>query len=176
MLLALLLAVMLAGCAVAVPEEDRAAGTAGGLPDPPAGGEFPAAGGRASDPGPFPEAQSTPEATLRHAALLAGNWTSANAPDRFRRLADLSAGDARAEFERIAAGARSDVEQATRARATVEAVAMRSDGAVRHAIAVTRHRFASPELPALAHEYKVTLATLERRAGRWVIVEWSPQP
>jgi hypothetical protein len=122
----------------------------------------------------YPEAEGTPAATLRRVALLAGNWTSADAPAVFGQLTLLSTGEARADFEEIAATAGATVKH-TDAHATVEAVTVRGAGDSRSAIVVTRTWYTNRELANLPPEYNVTLATVERRGGRWVIVTWRPQ-
>jgi hypothetical protein len=173
LLLASLLALPAAGCGVSDPYDqrepthaDRPAATA----EPP----------RAEpEPTSFPGAAATPQETLRHAAQLAGNWTSANASERYRRLSALSVDPARAEFERVAAGARTDVLQTradSRSTATVMGVIVRGSGGVRRGIVVTRERMETPELQHLPAEYRMTLATVERWGEAWVISSWAPKP
>ena len=106
-----------------------------------------------------------------------GNWTSATAPARLRRIAALSVGQAHAELSQAAAQALIDGQQGgARSRATVEAARVRGTGERRVALVVTRERVAAPDLPSAGWRYRVTTATLERRPDGWVISRWAPQP
>lgn len=181
-----LLSVALAGCGIENPYDEkpdddrtRTAPRVDALPPAPPDGELPGVSTAGPEPDRYRGAGTTPQATLRRAATLAGNWTSESAPTAYRALAALSTGDARAAFEQIAAGARADVQQAgaeARASATVEAVVVRGSGTLRHSIVVTHERVVSARLPDLPAEYRVTLATVRRRGDAWVIANWAPQP
>jgi hypothetical protein len=188
---ALVAALAAAGCAPDDPyQQDRtqprsaapenlSEGTHAPLPEPPADGELP---GRVpaelvDEPTRFPEAGHTPTATLQLAARLYGNWTSATVGERLRRIAALSVGQAHAELRQAAAQAGIDRQQrGARARGAVEALDVRDDGSRRRALIVTRELLRAPGLPAEGWRYRVTLATVERRADRWVISKWEPQP
>jgi hypothetical protein len=149
------------------------------LPDAPADGELP---GRipaefVDEPTRFPEAGQTPQATLQLAARLYGNWSSANARARLRRIAALSVGQAHAELRQAAAQAQVDrQQQGARARASVEAIDIHDQGARRRGLIVTRERLRARDLPAQGWRYHVTLATVDQRPDGWVISRWEPQP
>jgi hypothetical protein len=146
---------------------------------PPESGELPGRAPREllDEPTKFPEAGQTPRATLELAARLYGNWTSATAGRRLRRIAALSVGQAHAELRQAAAQAGVDRQQRdARSSATVEAISVRGRGARRRALVVTRERIVAPDLPVEDRRYRVTVALLERRADGWVISRWAPQP
>lgn len=173
---------------------DKAPTTApngGGLPERPASGEFPeeAPSDEASDDSPpqkapsgrrlAPAAGKTPEQTLRRAAMLYGNWTSATAPTELRKLETISRGRAREDFAQIATQARTDFQQTeagARSVAKVKTVAVRGAGKVRRATIVTRVKVSGEELGDTDAEYEVTEATVKRIPDGWVITRWSPQP
>jgi len=168
------------GCAIEDPYErrDREAAEAAALSEPPSGGDVredaPLA---APEPATFPDAGPTPEDTLTRAARLSGNWTSATAPTVFGRLVGLSAENARAQFELIAeqAEAEAQLRADSGSRARVEAVVVHGTGDRRRGLAVTRERMTVPDAAALPEEYRVTVATLERRGAAWVITDWEPK-
>jgi hypothetical protein len=149
------------------------------LPDPPASGELP---GRVppelrDEPTSFPEAGETPEQTLTLGARLYGNWTSATAAERFRAIAALSVGQARAELRQAAAQSGTDPQQqGLRSQASVETIDVDAAGAQRRALIVTRHNVDGPGLPDAGWRYQVTAARLEQRGLKWVISRWVPQP
>jgi len=153
---------------------------AGGQPSgAPEAGELPGRAPRAllDEPTEFPEAGEIPRATLALAARLNGNWTSASAPRRLRRMAALSVGQAHAELRQAAAQSPVDRQQrGARSRATVEAISVRGHGPHRRALVVTRERIIAPDLPPEGRRYRVTAAELERRPDGWVISRWAPQP
>jgi hypothetical protein len=122
---------------------------------------------------------ATPQATLRYAASLAGNWEGAGATRAYSKLAALSTGAARAEFTKTASQAELNVQAAlgyTRSQAAVAAVSVKGTGGFREAVIVTKQRIASAELAHLPAEYKVTLATVTRWGRGWAISDWEPQP
>lgn len=124
-------------------------------------------------------APGTPAEVARQVATLAGNWSNKTAPRAFEELAAVSVGEARAEFEQVAVTSRTDVEQTLgydRSSATVEGVVVKGTGRERQAIVVVRQQIASPELPHLPREYKVTLVTLRQFPGGWAVSSWAPQP
>jgi hypothetical protein len=174
-----LVGLTVAGCGLSDPSAGTATAQRERLPKPEAAGEYTghlAPALRAG--GPLEVVRGTPQAALRYAAGLAGNWTSATAAQAFSRLAAISAGEARAEFEQIAARARTDVQQVlgySHSRATVEAVNVKGTGRSRQAIVVTKEQIATPELPHLPAEYRVTLVTLRDYGSGWAISSWSPQ-
>jgi hypothetical protein len=125
----------------------------------------------------FPEAGQTPRATLQLAARLYGNWSSASARTRLRRIAALSVGQAHAELRQAAAQAGVDrQQQRARARTSVEAIDVQDEGPRRPALIVTRELLRAPELPAQGWRYRVTLATVDQRPDGWVVSRWEPQP
>lgn len=149
------------------------------LPDRPASGELP---GEVppellDEPTRFPEARETPEQTLALAARLYGNWTSATAAQRFRAMAVLSVGQARAELRQAAAQSGTDPQQqGLRSRASVETIDVDGTGNQLRALIVTRQKVDGPGLPLAGWRYQVTIAALEQRAAKWVISRWAPQP
>jgi hypothetical protein len=156
-----------------------AAPGSGDLPAPPESGELPGQAPSAllDEPSEFPEAGRTPERTLRLAARLYGNWTSASAGRQLERIAGLCVGQARAELRQAAAQAATDPQHRdVRARASVEAVAVDGSGAPRRALVVTRQRVRAPDLPDQGWRYQVTTAQVQRRGAKWVISKWSAQP
>lgn len=128
---------------------------------------------------PATAAGTTPETTLRAAAQISGTWTSRTAGDQYRRLANMSQGDARDAFELAARQMDEDPQQSgagLQSSAAVEALSLKGTGERRSGLVVTRERvWGDPSLKQLEPAYKVTLARLERREERWVITEWSPQ-
>jgi hypothetical protein len=189
---ALLAALLLVGCGpqdpytserpTASPEQGSFHPTAQPEPPPtaaPQSGELPGRAPREllDEPTEVPEAGGTPQATLELAAGLYGNWTSATAGRRVRRIAALSVGQAYAELRQAAAQAGVDRQQrGARSSATVEAISVRGRGPRRWALVVTRERIVAPDLPAEGWRYRVTVALLKRRADGWVISRWAPQP
>jgi hypothetical protein len=188
---ALLAATALAGCGPEDPyttNDPNPSGTGQSVQaqtSPRAGGRPSEAGelaGRAPrallhEPTEFPEAGEIPRATLALAARLYGNWTSASAARRLRRMAALSVGQAHAELRQAAAQSSVDRQQrGARSRATVQAISVRGQGPRRRALVVTRERIIAPDLPPEGWRYRVTAAELERRPDGWVISRWAPQP
>jgi len=189
---ALLAALLLVGCGpqdpytaerpTASPERGSFHPTAHPKPPPTAAsqsGELPGRTPREllDEPTEFPEAGRTPQATLELAAGLYGNWTSATAGRRLRRIAALSVGQAHAELRQAAAQAGVDRQQRdARSSATVETISVRGRGARRRALVVTRERVVAPDVPAEGWRYRVAVALLERRADGWLISRWAPQP
>jgi hypothetical protein len=189
---AVLAALLITGCAPADPYNDEEGGAGprtppdaapndrvAMAPEPPETGEL-----RGHAPSElldqrarFPRAGQTPETTLERGALLYGNWTSASAASRLRQMAALTIGQAHAEVSQAAAQALTDWQQSgVRSRATVEATSVKEAGQRRSALVVTRERVTGPDLPQAGWRYRVTTATLERRADGWVIAQWTPQP
>jgi hypothetical protein len=187
--LLLLLAVLGAGCGVGNPYTESTERTAGSeasagrprLPRPAADGEqsIPPTTAQQRPGWPREVAPGTPEEVARQVATLAGNWSNKTAPRTFAELAGVSVGDARTEFEQVAATAQTDVQETLgydKSSATVVGVIVKGRGAVRHAIVVARQRISSPEIPDLPSEYKVTLVTLRSFPGGWAVSSWAPQP
>jgi hypothetical protein len=184
----LLLAALCAGCGVSNPYAEKTEtaekeSTAEGprLSQRAADGEQPGYLTPSQQPprGPREVAQGTPAEVARQVATLAGNWSNKTAPHTFTELAAVSVGEARAEFEQIAATAQTDVEQTLgydKSSAAVEGVVVKGAGRERQAIVVVRQQIASPELPHLPREYKVTLLTLREFPGGWAVSSWAPQP
>jgi hypothetical protein len=146
---------------------------------PPASGELAGTTPRAllAEPARFPAAGTTPKATLARAARLYGNWTSASAAHRLERIAALTVGQARAELRQAAAQAGTDPQQrGARGRASVEAIDLDGHGQRRRALVITRELVAAPDLPSEGWRYRITVAVVERRASKWVISRWLPQP
>ena len=149
------------------------------LPDPPASGELPGQvpAELADEPTRFPEAGQRPQQTLALGARLYGNWTSANAAERFRAIAALSVGQARAELRQAAAQSATDPQQqGLRSQASIEAIKIDGAGRERRALIATRQKVVGPGLPAAGWRYQVTTVRLQQRAGKWVIARWTPQP
>jgi hypothetical protein len=129
------------------------------------------------EPTRFREAGQTPKATLLLAARLYGNWSSATAHSRLRRIAALSIGQAHAELRQAAAQAAVDrQQQGARARASVETIDIHGQGPRRRALIVTRERLRARDLPAQSWRYRVALATVHHLPDGWVISKWEPQP
>ncbi len=132
---------------------------------------------RDPEPTRFPGAGSTPRATLRRAATLYGNWTSATAPEAFRKIAAISVGDARAQLRQVAAQSAIDAQQeGVRSRSELTSLRLAGRGGQRSATIVTRDTVTGPGLPDTGPQYHVTRAQLVQRSGRWVIARWEPQP
>jgi hypothetical protein len=182
---ALLAAAVLAGCG---PDDPYTNDRPNPLPEretaqaktpPPASGELPGHAPREllDEPTDSPEARESPRATLALAARLYGNWTSANADRQLRRVAALSVGQARAELRQAAAQSSVDNQQrGARSRASVEAISVRGQGSRRRGLVITREHIVAAGLPSEGWRYRVTVAALERRANRWVLSRWAPQP
>ncbi len=183
-LAALLAAVVATGCEdpYEPPAERDAATTESSRatpPEPPADGELPGTVPeelQQPEPRRFPTAGRTPRQTLARAAALYGNWTSTTAAAQFRRIAALSVGEARAQLRESAAQSGTDPQQAgATSRSSVVAIDVQGRGSQRRAAVVTRERVQAKGLPDEDAQYRVTLATVERRGGRWVISRWAPQ-
>lgn len=148
--------------------------------EPPADGELPGTVPqelREAEPTQFPGAGGTPRATLRRAAGLYYNWTSATAPEAFRKMAAISVGGARAQLRQVAAQSGIDAQQkGVRSRSEVTSMRVTGSGRRRAATIVTRDTVTGPGLPDSGPQYHVTRAQLVQRAGRWVIARWEPQP
>ncbi|HEY1853314.1 MAG TPA: hypothetical protein VGG40_01890 [Solirubrobacterales bacterium] len=179
----LLAALLCAGCGVSDPYSQTTPSRQRPQPSSPAAaGEF---SGQLLSPSqrppgtPVEVARGTPAEVAREVASLAENWTGGTALQAFSRLAAISVGEARAEFEQIAASAHDELERAvgySSSRATVAGVVVKGGGRVRHVIVVVRRRITSPELTNLPPEYEVALATLRRSGRGWAVSSWSPQP
>jgi hypothetical protein len=185
----LALTLLAVGCAPADPytdttSEPAASGALAGpnasrarLAEPP--GELPghAPATLTAERGGYPGAQPTASGTLRLAARLYGNWSSATAAARLTRMATLATGQARLEFHQAAVQARSDgQQQGVRVRASVEAIQVQGARLRRRGLVVTRERMRAPELPSEGWRYRVTLATVSQRPEGWVLSRWRPQP
>lgn len=132
---------------------------------------------RRAEPASFPGAGTTPESTLRHGADLYGNWTSNTAPARFRQIAALSVDPARVQLRQIATQSGIDVQQAgVRATSKVMSISVNGTGGRRDANIVTRDQVTGPGLGDQEPKLNVTVATVQRRAGKWVISRWEPKP
>ncbi len=132
---------------------------------------------RAAEPTRFPGAGGTPAATLRRAAALYGNWTSATAAEAFREIAAISVGGARAQLRQVAAQSGIDTQQkGVRSRSELTSMRVTGSGRRRSATVVTRDTVTGPGLPDTGPQYHVTRAQLVQRSGRWVIARWEPQP
>jgi len=189
---ALLVVAALSGCAPEDPYGRQPPAAGSGQQEPaspraptsrpglsPAFGELPGTAPRAllAEPRRFPAAGTTPQATLARAARLYGNWTSASAARRLERIAALCVGQARAELRQAAAQAATDPQQrGSRGRANVEAIDLDGHGQRQRALVITRELVATPDLPSEGWRYRLTVATVERRASKWVISRWLPQP
>jgi hypothetical protein len=149
------------------------------LPAPPRSGQLPGQvpAELRDDPDSFPTASATPERTLARAADLYGNWTSATASRRFEQIAALSIGQARAELRQAAAQSGSDPQQQqVTSRSRLAAIDVDGQDDRRQGLVVTRQKVQGPGLPDAEWRYQITLAVVERRADKWVIAQWRPQP
>ena len=118
-----------------------------------------------------------PENALREAAALYGNWSSATAPARFRLLAAMSIGEARAQLRQIAAQAEADTQQrGITSSSRVISVAVSGHGRRRRGEVVLRSRATGPSLPAQDTQVVVVEAAVARQGKGWVITRWEPQP
>jgi len=132
---------------------------------------------RDPEPTRFPRAGATPHATLRRAARLYYNWTSATAPEAFQKIAAISVGGARTQLRQIAAQSGIDAQQkGVQSRSEVTSMRVTGSGRRRAATIVTRDTVTGPGLPDTGPQYHVTRAQLVQRSGRWVIARWEPQP
>ena len=185
---ALALVVLASGCEDPYEETTKAerdritadGGGNGGFQLPPADGELTGTVPkelRPPEPARFPTAGRTPRRTLAIAAALYGNWTSDTAARQFSRIAAISVREARAQLRESAAQARVDPQQTgARARARVVAIDIEGAGTRRRAVVVTRERVHARGIADEGPRYRVTLAQVVRRGGRWVISRWTPQP
>ena len=144
-----------------------------GLPE----GELPGTVPRAAREHRVARPAGDPERALREAATLYGNWTSATAPARFRLLATMSTGEARAQLRQIAAQAEADTQQRGITSSTrVVSVATKGRGRRRRGEVVLRSRVTGPGLPLRATQVVVVEAAVARHGKGWVITRWEPQP
>jgi hypothetical protein len=121
-----------------------------------------------------------PEAAVRAFAAAYINWTAATVGRRLRALARDSVGQARVTLE-VQAGEVASDRELRRGRidnsGTVEAVAPLPGGAGRYVV-VTRERTSAADDAAyrgLAPEWHVSVATVQRVGGRWVLSGWQPE-
>ncbi|MDQ4126323.1 MAG: hypothetical protein M3134_12120, partial [Actinomycetota bacterium] len=121
---------------------------------------------------------ATPEDAARRAAELTTNWTGETAARQYRELARVTVGEARKQALEAAARLQTDPQLSApgaRSTGTVEAFANRgSTVAGQELVVVTRERVAADGLNET--RWRVTLATVERRARGWVLSRWEPQP
>jgi hypothetical protein len=122
---------------------------------------------------------TSPEEALERMASTLGNWTTATVEDAYARARALTAGDAWEQVRREGAGVIASAMRTPEpmtSRTTVETVDVRGSGDRRSAIVVTRGGVVGGGLSGEAYDYKITLATVERRRDGWVIARWAPQP
>jgi hypothetical protein len=123
---------------------------------------------------------ATPKQAVRGFAAAYVNWTAATVSARLRALARRSVGQARAMLELQSREVASDTElhrgQIANA-GTVEAVG-RLAGRVDRYVVVTRERTSAADDAAyrgLAPEWHVSVATVTRAGGGWVLSGWQPE-
>jgi hypothetical protein len=121
---------------------------------------------------------ATPAEAARRAAELTSNWTAETVARRYAELARMTVGPARRDARESAARLPTDNRlgaSETRSTGTVEAVTTRAASARRHQLIVVTHETLVGD--GLRDErWRVTLATVERRSGGWVLSRWEPQP
>jgi hypothetical protein len=136
----------------------------------------------ATPPGPAeraPVASSAPEALARFARTYI-NWNAADVRSRLSRLAADCVGQARTAIQLEAAqtGADPELRQAGIANhGSVEAITSLA-GSTRRYVVVTRERTTATDSSAyqgLAAAWHLTVATMARRGGGWVISGWQPE-
>lgn len=180
-LLALLLAVLLAGCAP-LSGPTSAATPAGPVAQAERTHEYPATRAAAVTPQPAaPVAAPAPAAAVRAFATAYINWTAATVTDRLRALASLSVGQARAAMTLAASQTATDYELRRGGVAnhgTVEAVAPLR-GRPGSYVVVTRELTTATGTDAyrgLRPAWHVTLATVTA-VGRegWALSAWQPE-
>lgn len=147
-------------------------------PDPkPPPGEQPAPPlPRHRDKGASHAPAATPAHAARRAAELTTNWTGETAAARYAELARITVGAARRDARQSAARLPTDPQLVgTRSIGTVEAIVTRTTtGRGRHLMVVTHETLSGDGVRD--RRWRVTLATVERRAGGWVVSRWEPQP
>lgn len=165
----MLIPVALAGCAdpyAEVPERPAA----------PIQGELPAPQVPQNEPVPATLARS-PEAAVRRAVELTGNWTAATIAGQHQRFAAASTGAARRDAQRIAAQATTDPQlraPGTKSIAILHAVVPRGGGAHRRLLLVTHETLIAD---GVRHaRFRVTLAAAQQVGEGWVLSRWEPQP
>jgi hypothetical protein len=127
-----------------------------------------------------PRSWPTPEAAVRAFALAYINWTAVSVGPRLLALARDSVGQARATLQLQAREVAADAQLRRGGIANsgvVESVAPLADGARRYVV-VTRERTRAVNDAAyrgLAAEWHVSLATVARAGGRWVLSGWQPE-
>ena len=133
-------------------------------------------------PGPEERAPVHASAAAALRAFAEGyiNWDAADVAARLGRLADDSVGQARSAMQLAAAQTRADpelVRAGVANRGSVGAVAALAGEPNRYVV-VTRESTTAAESSAyqgLAPAWHLTLATVARRGGGWVISGWQPQ-
>ena len=119
---------------------------------------------------------STPEEAARRAAELTTNWTGETAARRYAELTRITVGAARRDARQSAARLPTDPQLAgTRSTGTIEAIATRDTARGAHRLIVVTHETLSGD-DLRERRWRITLATVERRAGGWVVSRWEPQP
>ena len=119
----------------------------------------------------------SPEAAVRRAVELTGNWTGATIARQHERFAAETTGQARRDAERTAAQATTDPQltgPGAKAVAILHAVVSRGSGPQRRLLVVTHETLRADGLTEA--RFRVYLAEAERHAGGWVLARWEPQP
>jgi hypothetical protein len=189
-ILAAALALMLAGCGLTDPYQQRsttsvpiatAARTRADQTDPAPerGGTIPSPAQAAQTRLTAGASQATPQATLERYAAIYLNWNSTNVIQVQRELASISLGQARAQALQAAANAGHDPQLSgshISNRGQVIAASPRHGSASGEWVIVTSEQTSGRGdyrgLPPTLH---IIYARLERTGRGWVISEWSPQ-
>jgi len=171
LLLTMLIALSLAGCADPYAEF---------APDPraPVAGEQPAAPVPAPrDQTPAGTAARSPEAAVRHAVDLTGNWSSETIARQHERFAAASTGQARRDAQRVAAQATTDPQLSgpgARSIAVLHAVVPRGSGPHRRLLVVTHETVVADGTRTA--RFRVTIAEAQQVGDGWALARWEPQP
>lgn len=116
----------------------------------------------------------TPNAVVRRAADLTTNWRSDTVAGRYAQLARMSEGTARRDALDAAARLPTDPQlQSSRTRSTGRVVGVLRRGRDRFVV-VSRETLVTNGLTR--RRWRVTLATVRRRAGGYALTTWEPQP
>jgi hypothetical protein len=116
----------------------------------------------------------TPDAVVRRAADLTTNWRSDTVAGRYAQLARISEGRARRDALDAAARLPTDPQlQSSRTRSTGHVVGVLRRGRDRFVV-VTHETMVADGLTT--RRWRVTLATVRRKAGGYALAAWEPQP
>ena len=146
-------------------------------PSPPPGEEAAPPLRRPPDRLPLDAGAATPEAAVRRAVELTGNWTAQSIARNHERFAALSTGQARRDAQRTAVQATTDPAlgaPGARSVAVLHAVVARGSGPHRRLLVVTHETLVADGVRQA--RFRVTIAEAQQVGEGWALARWEPQP